>query len=46
MAMKKDPVSGFWHFEVPADAPKFGPEEVQRAQDQEDLEYSKYFRKP
>jgi hypothetical protein len=46
VAMKKNPISGFWTFEVPADAPKFGLEEVQRALDQDDLEYGKYFRKP
>ena len=43
--MKKDPLSGFWTFEVPADAPKFGLEEVHRALEQDDLEYGKYFRK-
>jgi hypothetical protein len=46
LGMKKDAVSGFWTFETPAEAPKFGLEEVQRALDQEDLEYAKYFRKP
>jgi hypothetical protein len=46
VAMKKDPATGFWMFDVPSDTPRFGPEEIQRALDQEDLEYSRYFRKP
>lgn len=46
VGMKKDPVSGFWMFDVPASGSKFGLAEVQRALDQEDLEYAKYFRKP
>jgi len=44
--MKRDAVSGFWIFDVPADAPKVTPEDVQRALDAEGLEYAKYFRKP
>jgi len=46
LRMKRDAVSGFWIFDVPADAPKITPEDVQRALDAEDLEYAKYFRKP
>ena len=46
VGMKKDPLSGFWTFEVSSDAPKFGREEVRRALDQEDHEYSGRFGKP
>ena len=42
----RDPETGLWVFDVPEDAPKFGPEEIQRAEDLDDLEYAKYFRKP
>ena len=46
LRMKRDTVSGFWIFDVPADTPKITPEDVQRALDAEDLQYAKYFRKP
>ncbi len=45
IGMKKDSVTGFWTFDVPAGSPKFGLEEVQRALEQEDLDYAKHFRK-
>jgi hypothetical protein len=44
LRMKRDAVSGFWIFDVPDDAPKVTPEDVQRALDAEDLEYAKYFK--
>jgi hypothetical protein len=46
LRMKRDAVSGFWIFDVPSDAPKITPEDVQRALGAEDLEYAKYLRKP
>jgi hypothetical protein len=43
-AMRRDPVSGFWVFDVPDDAPVVTMETIQRATDQEDFdEYKKYF---
>jgi hypothetical protein len=46
MGIRKDPVSGFWVFDVPDDAPVVTMEAVQRAIDQEDFEeYEKYFPK-
>jgi hypothetical protein len=46
MAMRRDPVSGFWVLDVPEDAPVITMEAVQRAIDQEDLDdYEKYFPK-
>jgi len=43
---RRDPVSGLVVFDVPDDAPKVTPEVIERAQELEDLEYAKYFRKP
>ena len=43
---RKDPVSGLFVFDVPDDAPELTQEMVERAQELEDLEYAKYFRKP
>jgi hypothetical protein len=46
VGMRKDPVSGFWVFDTPDDAPVVTMEAVQRAIDQEDSdEYAKYFPK-
>ena len=46
IGMRKDPVSGFWVFDVPDDAPVITTEAVQRVIDQEDFdEYEKYFPK-
>jgi hypothetical protein len=43
---RRDPVSGLVVFDVPDDAPKVTPEVIEGAQELEDLEYAKYFRKP
>ena len=43
---RRDSVSGLLVFDVPDDAPKITPEVVEKAQEREDLEYAKYFRKP
>ena len=43
---RRDPVSGLLVFDVPDDAPEIASEMVERAQELEDLEYAKYFRKP
>jgi hypothetical protein len=43
---RRDPVSGLLVFDTPDDAPQVTPEMVERAQEFEDLEYAKYFRKP
>ncbi len=46
MGMRKDPVSGFWVFDVPDDAPVVTMDAVQRAIDQEYVdEYEKCFPK-
>lgn len=47
MGIRKDPISGFWVFDVPDDAPLVTMEAVQRAIDQEYIdEYEKCFPKP
>jgi hypothetical protein len=46
VSTRKDPVSGLFVFDVPDDAPELTQEMVERAQELEDLEYAKYFRKP
>jgi hypothetical protein len=49
MGIRKDPVSGFWVFDVPEGAPVITMETVQRAIDQMDQEeaeeYAKHFPK-
>ena len=43
---RRDPISGMFVFDVADDAPELTPEMVERAQELEDLEYAKHFRKP
>jgi hypothetical protein len=43
---RQDPISGLFVFDVPDDAPELTPEMLERAQELEDLEYAKHFRKP
>jgi len=37
---------GFCIFDVPEGTPKFGPEDIQAAEDEDDLRYARYFVKP
>jgi hypothetical protein len=46
LGTRRDPVSGLLVFDTPDDALDITPEMVERAQELEDLEYAKYFRKP
>lgn len=46
VGLKRDPVSGFWVMDVPDGAWQITSEDVQRALDDEDLEYGREFRKP
>lgn len=43
--MRRNPVSGLWVLDVPDDAPVITNEMVERAQELEDREYAKHFRK-
>jgi hypothetical protein len=42
---RRDPISGLWVFDVPDDAPLITNAMVERAQELEDHEYAKHFRK-
>ena len=44
VGLKRDPVSGFWVFDVPEGASRITSEDVQRALDSEDLESAESFR--
>jgi hypothetical protein len=45
-SMRRDPISGFWVLDVPADAPVITMEAVRRAIDRDDIdEYEKYLPK-
>jgi hypothetical protein len=42
---RRDPISGLWVFDLPDDAPVLTSEMVERAQELEDMEYARDFRK-
>jgi hypothetical protein len=44
VGLKRDPVSGFWVFDIPEGASRITSEDVQRALDSEDLESAESFR--